>query len=62
MRLAPGADHGRVLDSVLVRMSPFDPRARGAVSAGPARVAAVACHVAACCVAGIDPAQSLREG
>ena len=53
---------GRLLGGVLVGVSSFDPATLAAVAAGLALVAAVACYVPARRVAGIEPAQSLREG
>ena len=53
---------GRLLGGVLVGVSSFDPPTLAAVAAGLALVAAVACYIPARRVAGIEPAQSLREG
>jgi len=53
---------GRAISGVLVGVSPFDPLTLGAVAAGLAAVALLACWVPARRVAGIDPARSLREG
>lgn len=53
---------GRLLGGVLVGVSSFDPPTLAAVATGLALVAAVACYVPARRVAGIEPAQSLREG
>jgi putative ABC transport system permease protein len=52
----------RVIGSVLVGVSPFDPPTLALVALGLSLVAAVACYVPARRVAGIEPAQSLREG
>jgi len=51
----------RVIGSVLVGVSPFDPLTLATVALGLAAVAAVACYVPARRVAGIEPAQSLLE-
>ncbi|MDF1504591.1 ADOP family duplicated permease [Roseisolibacter sp. H3M3-2] len=51
----------RVVDGVLVGVSPFDPLTLGAVTLGLAAVAAVACYLPARRVAAIEPAQSLLE-
>jgi putative ABC transport system permease protein len=53
---------GRLIDGVLVGVSPLDPVTLLAVTGGLALVAAVACYVPARRVGGIEPAQSLREG
>jgi ABC-type antimicrobial peptide transport system permease subunit len=52
----------RVIGSVLVGVSPFDPLTLGAVAAGLSLVAGIACYVPARHVTTIEPAQSLREG
>jgi putative ABC transport system permease protein len=59
----PGIYMGsRVIGSVLVGVSPFDPATLGAVAAGLSLVAGIACYVPARQVVSIEPAQSLREG
>lgn len=52
---------GRVLDSVLVGVSPFDPLTLAAVGLALATVALVACWIPARRVTRIDPARSLRS-
>jgi predicted permease len=52
---------GRVLRGVLVGVSPFDPVTLGAVAAGLAVVALLACYVPARRVATIEPAQAFRD-
>jgi putative ABC transport system permease protein len=52
---------GRILRGVLVGVSPFDPVTLGAVAAGLAVVALLACYVPARRVATIEPAQAFRD-
>ena len=52
----------RLIDGVLVGVSSYDPATLGAVAAGLALVAAVACWLPARRVSQIEPAQALREG
>lgn len=59
----PGIWFGsRLIQGILVGVSPFDPPTLGAVAAGLALVALAACWLPARRVATIDPARSLREG
>lgn len=51
----------RVIEGVLVGVSPFDPLTLVAVAAGLAVIATVACYIPARRVAGIEPAQALLE-
>jgi ABC-type antimicrobial peptide transport system permease subunit len=53
---------GRLLAGILVGVSPYDLATLGAMAAGLALVALLACWVPARRVAGIEPASSLREG
>jgi putative ABC transport system permease protein len=52
---------GQIVRGVLVGVSPFDPVTLGAVSAGLATVALLACYLPARRVLKIAPAQSLRQ-
>jgi putative ABC transport system permease protein len=59
---APGVYFaGQMLRRVLVGVSPFDPITLAAVGTGLAVVAFVSCYIPARRVAGIEPAQSLRQ-
>jgi putative ABC transport system permease protein len=51
----------RLIDAVLVGISPFDPVTLGAVAASLALVALAACYLPARRVAGIEPAGLLRQ-
>jgi putative ABC transport system permease protein len=52
---------GRIIQGVLVGVSPLDPLTLSAVAAGLALVAMVACYVPARRVLVLEPAQSLRQ-
>jgi putative ABC transport system permease protein len=59
---APGVCFaGRIIRSVLVGVSPLDPLTLGAVAAGLALVAMVACYLPARRLLELEPAQSLRQ-
>lgn len=51
----------RLIDAVLVGISPFDPLTLGAVAASLALVALAACYLPARSLAGIEPAGLLRR-
>jgi len=60
---APGVYFGgRVIRSILVDLSPWDPLTLGAVALGLCFVALLACWLPARRVTGIEPARVLREG